>query len=507
MKPVLKSKLQVKHDDLADAGKQTKMMDVCEEWGELKATGKTELTFNEYVGTKPKKGSALDKLRLTPRGKESPTETSKAMFAKMDQLIELPDPKREINPMLQILKFQAKTRIGLIKQKVVMINRLMSMARRCAKIPSDATTEEIEIIGEEIGKKLVMEYNSVVKVKSIIEMKEVTYRQLNGEVKREFIRDYYKNPDNGTLIDNEFMFDAVESYVDFIQTIANIEARMEPILIHFPIWTHCLSHIKGVGPVTGAMFLAHMDINRADTPGSFLRRLGITVEEDGKGTSRRKEHNVPSVYIDSTGHEAIKWSLGYDGEWRAWFLSQMMGNLIKQGQNNLWRKPYIQKKFYYQSLPKHAKTKKVKGFDEPQIVMKDGKHVPNDGHINKMAIRYMAKIFICDVWLYWAALEGKQIKLPYYEQQKINGMTAEERKLHRTHQGRTGWELMLERLGNPLDVRAELYGKHDSIPTCYTIDPVDGSEIEYVPHAIYKKHHIVEPEKVKKLNAPTEPTE
>ncbi len=427
MKPVLKSKLQIKHAELEAEGKNVTMIQCINEYAELFRKGKTTLTFNEYLESPAQKGTQFSKLRLTARGKESQAKTALEMFAKIDQLIPLPDPKREINPMLEMLKFQAKTRIGLIKQKVIMINRLMAMARRVAKIPADATKEEIEILGEEIGKKLVAEYNTLIRTKSIlgvkgaggvIEMKEVTYRDLDGEVKREYVRDYYQNPDNSELIDNEFMFDAVESYVDFLETIANIEARMEPILIHFPIWVYCLKHIKGVGPVTGAMFLAHMDIGRATTPGSFIRRLGITVEEDGKGTSRRKEHNVPSVYIDSTGHEAIKWSLGYDGEWRAWFLSQMMGNLIKQGQRNIWRKPYIQKKGYYQSLPKHGKTKKIGGKDV--LVIKDGKHVPNDGHINKMAIRYMAKIFLCDIWLYWAALEGKQIKLPYWEQQIIN---------------------------------------------------------------------------------------
>jgi len=428
-----------------------------------KPKGKRFLSLRDKFNLKKAAGKivtltqhALDptlKLFVSAKENTSIETTIEMMEEKIDQLVELPNEYIEKDPITGTFKIQCKLYSETQLTRTKMGNRVFAMFKLNRNFSSDTPKEETE----HLAKKLI-NYNGLGKNINRIKnntMNGKTFDEVRGPVARsKFLHKFAKITHEDDIIADENEFNLVLSYFNIWTMELEIVERFSVMLDEFPIWKYCLSNIYGLGPITGAMFVSHMDIHRSTSPGSFIRRCGITVESDGKGTSRRKEHNVPTEYLDKDGNLCYKMGLGYDPKWRSFFLYTLIQSFVYQKPiKSPYRRQYDNKKKQYSlRADLQRKDKKTK--------IPNSELGPDLGHIDKMAKRWLGKIFLCDVWLWWAALEGKEIKKPYYEA-KIN---------KNSHAGIDGWNRMVRRLGNPLDVREKLYGKRDPIPACYAKD-------------------------------------
>jgi len=400
------------------------------------------VTLEDFIADRSKK------IVLSKRTDDSVKKTANEMIDKIDQLVRLPAKTEEKNVILRQLKLLVKTRFDIQDMRKITFNRILMMFRHLMDIPSTATKEQQDRIADKLKAKILGEFAEIANLvgKNGLSL----YDQKPGMQLKMLNKWFVDNADREVpLINDESEFYSIEVLARMIGEEARIEKRIAALLKHFPFYTECLEKVYGLGPMGGAMILSNLDIDRARTPGSFIRRLGITVEKDGKGTSRRKEHNVPTEYIDKDGNLAYKWGLGYDPQLRSWFLENMMGGFIRCDKRkgvNPWVVQYRNKKTQY-SLRKDLMIKDKK---TSELVI-------DKSHVDKMSRRWMLKIFLIDIWLFWAAFEGKEIKKPYY-QAKINPSN---------HAGINNWNLMLSRLGNPLELREKIYGIQDSIPACY----------------------------------------
>ena len=168
--------------------------------------------------------------------------------------------------------------------------------------------------------------------------------------------------------------------------------RIQEELENFPIWTQYLKHIRGVGPAMAGIIISEFNIEIAKHISSFWKFAGLDVAEDGKGRSRKEEHLVQKEYIDKTGETKTRLSITFNPLVKTKLTGVLAGVLIRLG-NEKYVKVYHD---YKHRLENHA-------------VYKDTTKL----HRHRMAVRYMMKIFLSDLWLAWRELEGLPITEPY----------------------------------------------------------------------------------------------
>ena len=421
---------------------------------------KEQFDKNEAEGKNIRLSQWIDdnslKIKVTGKSSDDKKATLLAMEEKASngKLVTLPTPSNSYTARHDALKITVSNREKSQGTRIAFSNNLGSMLKRNASIPSDATKEEIEKLLDK----------AVTKAKLRTAWNEVMGYKINGKTIRshaqimhpDLLDVYFKNVDTSNkIINSQIEMDLVDTFIDIHNMELKAENKLAGLLSSFPMWTDCLSQVSGVGPVIGATLIAKIDIFKTNSPGSLIRFFGLTVEDDGKGTSKRREHNVPMEFINSKGELAYKWGTGYDPQKQSFAISKIGDSFKKRGSANPYGIAYRQKKKQYALAERFGiKDAKSKG---GLLRDKEGRHVPNKGHIDKAAIRWMCKIFLIDLWLFWAAFEGVPIKASYYA-----------RYINPLHNGRNEWDLMVSRLGNPLDLRYQVYGERDPIPECYT---------------------------------------
>lgn len=144
-----------------------------------------------------------------------------------------------------------------------------------------------------------------------------------------------------------------------------------------PVWMSWLRHIKGVGPIMGAGLIAWVDdIGRFDTVSKLWQYSGF-----GKPGQKRVH--------------------GEKGNWNPRMRTHTW-KIIKQilmAKNKFYREHYDSAKAQYlarDDLKEMHKGKK--GYK---------------GHIDAMARRKVAKLFLAHLWEMWRKADGLEIKVPY----------------------------------------------------------------------------------------------
>lgn len=384
---------------------------------------------------------------VSPRKGETKEQTVKAMIDKMGQLVTLQLQRQETDPVRAQLRFHIKGYERMTKNAVGTLNHIFAMMRHRLQIPSDATAEEIEKYTRKLGPTLIKEHAEILANQG---SEDKPFHVLRSDVQRRFLQKYIKKDQDGKIINDEFEFFVIDTYIRLTQMQKFAETQVKSLLTKFNLWNYCLKQIPGLGPIAGGKLIAYLDVHKAQYPGSFIRYCGATVEADGKATSKRREHNVPHEYIDKEGRLAYKWGTGHNAEWKAWLIHVLIpGFIMKRKNGNLYAQVYDEKKVQYMNRADLMKDK-------------NGKMVVDKAHINVMAYRYTLKIFLIDLWLFWAALEGKEVNRPYHD------------KLGYTHhKGKPNWLWMVERLGDPMSLREELYGVPAELPPKFKDEILD----------------------------------
>ena len=186
----------------------------------------------------------------------------------------------------------------------------------------------------------------------------------------------------------------IEMYIELESKEKSMGRALQSILETFPIYTEFLAGVKGCGPLMSGVIISEFDISKAKYASSLWKYAGLDVAPDGKGRSRKKEHLVDTEYTDRiTGEVKTKKSITFN----PWLKTKLVGVLgsgfVKQGEK--YRQIYDDYKHRLQHAPAHAEK--------------------TDGHRHNMAVRYMIKLFLVDLYEHWRYLEGLPVHKPYHE--------------------------------------------------------------------------------------------
>lgn len=226
-----------------------------------------------------------------------------------------------------------------------------------------------------------------------------------------------------TLISSYTELCLLQQYADLLTQEKQHFRRMGEVLEDYPIYTTFLSNIPGIGPAMAGVIISEIDIHEARYVSSLWKYAGIDVvkvtrEVDGKmvefseGRSKREEHLVKRTYLDKDGKEQTRMGITYNPFLKTKLVGVLATSFMRakrDGQYSPYRQVYSD---YKTRLENHA----VYG------TAQDGTRVPGTNRIqaskgrrHRMALRYMIKMFLKDLYPIWKKLEGLPVALPYAE--------------------------------------------------------------------------------------------
>lgn len=193
------------------------------------------------------------------------------------------------------------------------------------------------------------------------------------------------------IISNFTEYVLIAQYFDLVQSEKTHFKRLEKALEEYPIYTAFLKKTKGIGPAMAGVIISEIDINKAAYPSSLWKYAGLDVAPDGKGRSRKKEHLEEKTYIDKNGEIATKKGITFNPFLKTKLLGVLGPSFLK------CKGPYSDIYYNYRNRlenhPNHAEKSK--------------------GHRHNMAIRYMIKMFLLNLYKEWRTLEGLTVNPPY----------------------------------------------------------------------------------------------
>lgn len=225
--------------------------------------------------------------------------------------------------------------------------------------------------------------------KEILEKLRLHYKKITDGVKT--------FPRHSSFKGDEVISDYTElcllaQYVDLEQQEAQHFRRLGAVLQDYPIYVEFLEGVKGCGIAMSAVIISEIDIHCSKYASSIWKYAGYDVAADGKGRSRRKEHQIDVEYIGKDGKPATKKSITFNPFLKT-KLFILAGCLLKASG------PY---KEYYDGYKNRLE----------QHPAHQGK---SKGHRHSMAMRYMIKRFLADLYRKWREIEGLEVHNEYAE--------------------------------------------------------------------------------------------
>jgi len=199
----------------------------------------------------------------------------------------------------------------------------------------------------------------------------------------------------------------VDNYRELEQQEKNHFKRLGNSLKDYPIYTQFLDGVKGIGPAMAGVIISEIDITKAEYPSSLHKYAGLDVASDGQGRSRRKEHLEDSEYKDKDGKMQTKKGITFNPFLKTKLVGVLGSSFLKQSPDKCeYRKVYDDYKHRLEHMDAHKEKSK--------------------GHRHNMAIRYMIKMFLSDLYNEWRALDGLPVAPTYAEAKlhKVHGKAA-----------------------------------------------------------------------------------
>ncbi len=328
----------------------------------------------------------------------------------------------------------------LQKLRIMMGNRICGQFK--AKLGQPPGVSEEESLDDESAKTL--------------DVLRAEFKKLTDGVKQVRLATFKASPIISTFTE----FALLQSYLELEETENRNFAAVKKVLHQVPIYTNFLLHVEGCGPQMAGVIISEVDIAQAKYVSSLWQFAGLGVEADGRATSRRKEHMHKIDYTDKEGKQQTRMGIRYNPWLRTKLIGVLAGCMIKAGMvlkkvddpKNPGKQisakddqgnsipiygecsKYVQ---IYLDYKNRMKCHAVHGIqnDEKMVerevkkVVKPGekgepgyemKKVPmaSPGHRNAMAIRYMIKMFLKDLYVEWRTLEGLPVA-PSYQEAKL----------------------------------------------------------------------------------------
>lgn len=194
----------------------------------------------------------------------------------------------------------------------------------------------------------------------------------------------------------------LESYEHLLSSESSHIKMIDWELEQIPVYTHWLKNVRGVGPTMAGVILSEIDITKCNSISALWAYCGldvvITVNEDTgeitqEGRSRKKHHLKPKTYTNRDGNTIETVGITFNPMLKTKLIGVLGSVFLKLGGH--YRTIYDGYKHRLECHPSHqTKTK---------------------GHRHNMAIRYMVKQFLADLWTEWRTLEGLPVRTPYAE--------------------------------------------------------------------------------------------
>lgn len=194
--------------------------------------------------------------------------------------------------------------------------------------------------------------------------------------------------------------------------IESYERQLEAELIHEkaildelsrePIYTNYLAGIRGCGTLMSGVILSEIDIHKCNSISALWAYCGLDVvvsqNEEGEtleeGRSRKKHHLKQKTYTNRDGETIETVGITFNPFLKTKLVGVLGSSFIKLG--GKYREIYDGYKHRLENHPKHKdKTK---------------------GHRHNMAVRYMVKEFLADLWTEWRTIEGLPVRSRYNEE-------------------------------------------------------------------------------------------
>lgn len=227
--------------------------------------------------------------------------------------------------------------------------------------------------------------------KSTLELLRKTYKKMMDGLKLMPSISKFKGNE---IISSYTEFCLLAQYMDLEAAENRHFRKLEQVLLEFPVYTQFLAEVRGVGPAMAGVIISEIDIEKSKYSSSIWKYCGLDVAEDGKARSMRKEHLVEVEYTNKDGEIKTKKSITFNPFIRTKLLG-VLGASFLRGGNEKYVTIY---KNYKHRLENHIRYQDV-----------------SKGHRHNMAIRYMIKMFIIELYENWRRIEGLEVHNPYHE--------------------------------------------------------------------------------------------
>jgi hypothetical protein len=162
-----------------------------------------------------------------------------------------------------------------------------------------------------------------------------------------------------------------------------------------PVYKVFLKEVKGCGDAMSGVVISEIDIHKAKYASSLWAYAGLDVAPDGKGRSRHKEHLVETTYTKKDGTEATRQGITFNPFLKTKLVGVLASSFLRAGKDNTYASIYYNYKNRIENMVQHQEKSK--------------------GHRHNMAMRYMVKRFLCDLYVAWRTVEGLPVEKEYGE--------------------------------------------------------------------------------------------
>lgn len=185
----------------------------------------------------------------------------------------------------------------------------------------------------------------------------------------------------------------VRAYTAIVEVEEEHFRLLRFFLKQHPIWNEYLVSVKGVGHAMAAVIISEIDIEKATYGSTIWRYAGLDVGPDGRGRSRRKDHLVEYAYKDKDGETQTRKGITFNPFLKTKLIGVLGSSFLRA--KGPYSDVYYDYKHRLENSPAHAEKTK--------------------GHRHNMAVRYMVKRFLQDLYNAWRPLEGLPAHPEYAE--------------------------------------------------------------------------------------------
>ena len=194
-----------------------------------------------------------------------------------------------------------------------------------------------------------------------------------------------------------------------------IEKNLMKALKREPIYTEFLAGIKGIGAIAAGWIIAEYDIHKADTVSKLWQFTGLNPNEVRGKKRIEKADGSFELKVTDTMIRGDKMTQGFVAPFnknlRTALVGVMADGFIKQ-QNSYCMEYYYPYKQRLENSENEVEEIKKAGAKPAPVAWKDAKKA----HRDRAAKRYMIKMFLCDLYNSWRAIEGLTVRPSYHEE-------------------------------------------------------------------------------------------